>query len=83
MGGQCIAIKTYGKRIDKMVIKNPVASKIAFGENPKSFMVEMKKSPQTRMAIAAILRENLKKAEEYLEEIELYMEHEDHDKARI
>ena len=36
MGGQCIAIKTFGKRIDKMVIKNPVAVKIAFGENPKS-----------------------------------------------
>lgn len=36
--------------------------------------------PQTRMAIAALLREHLKKAEEYLEQIELYMEHEDHDK---
>ncbi|MEG1798495.1 MAG: amidohydrolase, partial [Clostridium sp.] len=35
MGGQCIAIKTFGRRIDNMVIKNPVASKIAFGENPK------------------------------------------------
>ena len=36
MGGQAAAIKTYGRRIDKMVIKNPVASKVAFGENPKS-----------------------------------------------
>ena len=80
MGGQCIAIKTHGKRIDKMVIKNPVASKIAFGENPKSCYGRDEKMPQTRMAIAALLRENLKKAEEYLEEIELYMEHEDHDK---
>ncbi|MGL5346709.1 MAG: amidohydrolase [Peptostreptococcaceae bacterium] len=80
MGGQCIAIKTLGKRIDKMVIKNPVASKIAFGENPKSCYGRDEKTPQTRMAIAALLRENLKKAEEYLEEIELYMEHEDHDK---
>lgn len=80
MGGQCIAIKTLGKRIDKMVIKNPVASKIAFGENPKSCYGRDEKTPQTRMAIAALLRENLKKAEEYLEEIELYLEHEDHDK---
>lgn len=80
MGGQCIAIKTYGKRIDKMVIRNPVASKIAFGENPKTCYGRDEKTPQTRMAIAALLRENLKKAEEYLEEIELYMEHEDHDK---
>jgi imidazolonepropionase-like amidohydrolase len=80
MGGECIAIKTYGKRIDKMVIKNPVASKIAFGENPKSCYGRDEKMPQTRMAIAALLREQLKKAEEYLEQIELYMEHEDNDK---
>ena len=80
MGGQCIAIKTFGRRIDNMVIKNPVASKIAFGENPKSCYGRDEKMPQTRMAIAALLREHLKKAEEYLEEIELYEEHEDHDK---
>jgi imidazolonepropionase-like amidohydrolase len=80
MGGQCIAIKTHGRRIDKMVIKNPVASKIAFGENPKSCYGKDEKTPQTRMAIASLLRENLKKAEEYLEEMELYMEHEDNDK---
>lgn len=80
MGGQCVAIKTFGRRIDNMVIKNPVASKIAFGENPKSCYGRDEKMPQTRMAIASLLRENLKKAEEYLDEIELYMEHEDHDK---
>ncbi len=80
MGGQCIAIKTFGRRIDNMVIKNPVASKIAFGENPKSCYGRDEKMPQTRMAIASLLRENLKKAEEYLEELDLYMEHEDHDK---
>lgn len=80
MGGQCIAIKTFGRRIDNMVIKNPVASKIAFGENPKSCYGRDEKMPQTRMAIASLLRENLKKAEEYMEELDLYMEHEDHDK---
>ncbi|MGL5694293.1 MAG: amidohydrolase [Peptostreptococcaceae bacterium] len=80
MGGECIAIKTFGRRIDNMVIKNPVASKIAFGENPKSCYGRDEKTPQTRMAIASLLRENLKKAEEYLEEIELFEEHEDHDR---
>ena len=80
MGGQCIAIKTFGRRIDNMILKNPVASKIAFGENPKSCYGRDEKTPQTRMAIASLLRENLKKAEEYLDEIELYEEHEDHDK---
>lgn len=70
MGGQAIAVKTFGKRIDKMIIKNPVASKIAFGENPKSCYGSEDNTPQTRMAIAALLRENLKKAQEYLNDLE-------------
>ena len=70
MGGQAIAIKTFGKRIDKMVIKNPVASKIAFGENPKSCYGANENTPQTRMAIASLLRENLRKAQEYLNDLQ-------------
>lgn len=77
MAGECIAIKTFGKRIDNMVIKNPVASKIALGENPKSCYGRDEKTPQTRMAIASLLRENLKKAEEYLEQVNLYLEDEE------
>lgn len=72
MGGKCVAIKTYGKRIDDMVIKEMVASKIAFGENPKSCYGQNDKTPQTRMAIASLLRENIIKAKEYLEQIEEY-----------
>ncbi|MGM9530817.1 MAG: amidohydrolase family protein [Intestinibacter sp.] len=80
MGGQAIAIKTFGKRIDKMVIKNPVASKIAFGENPKSCYGNEDNTPQTRMAIAALLRENLRKAEEYLHDLKDSEEDEEVDK---
>ncbi|GAA0700888.1 amidohydrolase [Paraclostridium ghonii] len=80
MGGQCIAIKTVGRRIDKMVIKNPVASKIAFGENPKSCYGQEEKAPQTRMAIAAMLRETLKEAEQYLEDIRLHEEDDENEK---
>lgn len=70
IGGQAIALKTYGKIVDKMVIKNPVATKIAFGENPKNCYGGNEKTPQTRMAIAALIRETLKKAQEYLDGIE-------------
>ena len=70
IGGQAIALKTYGKIVDKMVIKNPVATKIAFGENPKNCYGGNEKTPQTRMAIAALIRENLRKAQEYLDDIE-------------
>ncbi len=79
IGGQCIAIKTFGKRIDKMIIKNPVAIKIAFGENPKSCYGQDEKSPQTRMAIAASLRENFKKAQDYMDEVNFYSESDEND----
>ncbi|MGL4687241.1 MAG: hypothetical protein ACRCVS_00990 [Fusobacteriaceae bacterium] len=35
IGGQYACIKTYGDRVDKMIVKFPMAMKVAFGENPK------------------------------------------------
>src|SRR5699024_11159079 len=70
MGGTFAAIKTYGNRIDNMIIKDPVAMKIAFGENPKTVYNSQKKSPMTRMATASILRETLFKARTYMEKKE-------------
>lgn len=66
MGGTFAVIKTKGARIDDMIVKNPAAMKIAFGENPKSVYNERKTKPTTRMAVASILRETLFKASEYL-----------------
>lgn len=70
IGGTFAAIKTYGKRIDSMIIKDPVAMKIAFGENPKRVYDEQHKSPVTRMAVAALLRETLFEAKQYMEDLE-------------
>ncbi|QSX05801.1 amidohydrolase [Sedimentibacter sp. zth1] len=70
IGGTFVAIKTYGKRIDNMIIKDPVAMKIAFGENPKRVYDDQHKSPSTRMATAAVLRETLFDARNYFEELE-------------
>lgn len=80
IGGQAIALKTYGKIVDKMVIKNPVAMKIAFGENPKNCYGGNEKTPQTRMSIAALIRETLRKAQEYLDGIEKSQLEEDYTK---
>jgi imidazolonepropionase-like amidohydrolase len=66
IGGQFAAIKTYGTRIDNMLIKAPVAIKIALGENPKRVYKEKNKTPSSRMATAAILRETLFKTIEYM-----------------
>ncbi|MGL5752985.1 MAG: amidohydrolase [Paraclostridium sp.] len=80
IGGQCIAVKTYGKRIDKMVLKNPVAMKVAFGENPKVDHGKKDRSPFTRMAIASMLRENLRKAKDYMDALELHEKDNENDK---
>jgi imidazolonepropionase-like amidohydrolase len=65
IGGQFAALKTYGQRVEDMVIKAPAALKAAFGENPKRVYHDQKKSPMTRMATAAIFRESFIKAAEY------------------
>lgn len=68
IGGTFMVYKTYGNCIDDMVIKNPVAMKCAFGENPKRVYQESK--IKTRMNIAALLRETLYKTKEYMEKKE-------------
>lgn len=70
IGGTFAAIKLYGNRVDKMILKEPVAMKVAFGENPKRCYGNMKKSPSTRMATAALLREMLFKTKRYMEDKE-------------
>ena len=71
--GTFLAVKLCGKRVDNMVVKNPVAMKIAFGENPKRcYGASQKKMPMTRMGTAALLRELLVKAQNYREEMDAY-----------
>ena len=70
VGGTFAAIKLYGRRVEDMILKHPVAMKCALGENPKNVYGNSKKSPKTRMASAALLRELLFKAKAYCEEVE-------------
>ena len=65
IAGQFLALKTTGRWVDEMVVKAPAAMKFALGENPKSVYNERKETPITRMATAALIRENLSKAQEY------------------
>ena len=66
VGGTFVAIKLVGDRVDDMIIKNPLAMKCAFGENPKGCFGQKGKSPVTRMATASLLREVLFKTRNYL-----------------
>ncbi len=67
IGGDILAMKTYGKIIDKMVIKTRVGIKFALGENPKGSYSERDESPMTRMATSALIREALYEAKWYYE----------------
>ena len=72
VGGTFVAIKLYGKRVDNMIVKDPIAMKCAFGENPKRCYGQgSKKSPMTRMGTAALLRELLFKTQRYLADKEV------------
>ncbi len=68
LGGTFTTIKTVGKRVDDMIVREGVAMKCAFGENPKRVYKDKKDS--SRMTTAALLRETLFKAKEYMEKKE-------------
>lgn len=70
IGGSFAALKTDGICVDDMVINPCVAMKFALGENPKITYNTKERSPVTRMATAAILRETLLKTREYMEKRE-------------
>ena len=83
VAGQMVAIKTYGETADDMVIKAPAAMKFALGENPKNTYHGKDESPATRMATAAIIREQLKKAQRYQRDLLAMEEDEEADEPEI
>ena len=74
IGGTFTIIKTYGNRIDDMTLIKENAMKCAFGENPKRVYSGKGKLPSTRMGTAAIFRETMFKAKEYLAKKEMAKE---------
>lgn len=73
IGGQFAALKTGGKTIEDKLLKTPVSIKAAFGENPKSVHHSKNQAPVTRMATAAIIREQLFKAQRYKKDLDKSM----------
>lgn len=66
IGGEMAVLKTHGTVIDEMLISFPAGLKAALGENPKRSYGKEKKAPATRMASAAIMREALVRAQNYI-----------------
>ncbi len=65
IGGQFAALKTFGRSIEEMTLRDPIAMKAATGENPKAVYAEKKVAPTTRMAIASLFRATMTDAIEY------------------
>ncbi|MEU7860091.1 amidohydrolase [Nonomuraea sp. NPDC049141] len=61
IGGQAVAVKTWGRTADDMVLRDPVGVKSALGENPKRSY-----EGSTRMGTAAAIRDAFLRAREYL-----------------
>lgn len=76
VAGDIAAVKTVGKRVDKMIIRT-VGMKFSMGENPKMTYMSRDESPCTRMAVAGMIREALYKAERYMEDKHNAMENDD------
>lgn len=70
-GGEICVIKTSGRRVDDMLVKN-CGIKFALGENPKRVYNDKGETPVTRMATAAIIREGLYKARRYAHDMGIY-----------
>lgn len=68
VGGQSVFMKTHGRCVDDMVVLEPAAIKIAFGENPKTTYGDKNMMPSSKMSIGAMLRETLYEAKHYIAE---------------
>ncbi len=76
IAGDISVLSTVGKRVDKMLLKT-VGMKFSMGENPKMTYMNRDETPCTRMAISAMIRETLAKAQRYLSDKENAVENGD------
>jgi imidazolonepropionase-like amidohydrolase len=67
IGGQTVAVKSWGRTVDDMLVREPVSVKSALGENPKRVYGEKDKLPSTRLGVAAVIRDAFVKAQDYRE----------------
>ncbi|WP_228266143.1 amidohydrolase [Microlunatus elymi] len=66
IGGQTVAVKTWGRIVDEMLIKQPVSVKSALGENPKRVYGDKKQTPSTRLGVASVIRDAFIATQDYL-----------------
>lgn len=70
--GQSAMINLDGNTVEEMMVKFPVALHMNLGEAPKRRYQAKNRLPTTRMGIAALIRQEFSKAQEYREKKEKY-----------
>jgi imidazolonepropionase-like amidohydrolase len=70
IGGTGMAIKLRGRTAEEMFLPGTEGMKMALGENPKRVYGEKHQLPTTRMGNAAVLRNALVAAANYMEKVE-------------
>ncbi len=66
IGGQGAVVKTFGERLEEMIVRECASIDITLGDPPKTAFGSKKQSPLTRMSVASLIRKTLISAEEYL-----------------
>ena len=70
IAGDFIIMKTHGRTIEEMTVKQPAAMKAAFGENPRRVYSGQGKTPATRMGTALVFRRAIIEAMNYRRKLE-------------
>jgi len=70
IGGQAAAVRSAGRTVDEMLLRAPSGLKSALGENPKRVYGDRKQLPSTRLGTAAVIRDALVKARNYLDKLD-------------
>lgn len=75
ISGESFVIKPNGApTVDEMIVLAPSGLKVAFGENPKRVHGAEKRTPSTRMGVAALLRKTLAEALSYKLQVKAYLD---------
>ncbi|MBE3557482.1 MAG: amidohydrolase [Firmicutes bacterium] len=70
IGGQGSVLRTHGRTVEEMLLREFAGLKAAFGENPKRVYGQKKQMPMTRMGSAWLLRNAFTQAQLYLQKVE-------------
>jgi imidazolonepropionase-like amidohydrolase len=83
IGGQTCALKCWGRTVDEMLLRAPAGMKSALGENPKRVYGEQKKTPSTRLGVAAVIRGAFVEAANYLARIAAEEDKREHERKPV